>query len=190
MKTGIFGGTFDPPHIGHILLAQKAKQQCKLDRIILLPSAVPPHKKSHLSGFHRLELARITAEEYGFELCDWEYKKKSPSYTIETISYMKTLYPGDQLYFIIGGDSMLDFEKWYRWEELITMCSFIVGIRKQSELDAVNAAAADKRRRFGADITVLDIIPVDISSTEIRETGDLSEVPPRVREYIIKNKLY
>ncbi len=190
MKIGIFGGTFDPPHMGHILLANKAIKQCGLDKLLILPSANPPHKKADSSKEHRLNLARLVAEEYGFELCDWEYNKTTPSYTVETIGYMKEKYPEDKLFFIIGGDSMLDFEKWYKWQELLTKCAFVVGIRNSAQYEAVEKAVQEKREKYGAEIYVLEIEPIEISSTEIREDVDLSYMPPCIWEYIKKNNLY
>ena len=140
MKTGILGGTFDPPHMGHIKLALAAVRQCGLDRLVLLPAANPPHKKSMTNPLHRRNMAAVAAEEYGFELCEIEYAREKPSYTVDTIAELEKLYPDDKLYFIIGGDSMLDFEKWHEWEKLINMCAFIVGSRSGAQKKQVEKA--------------------------------------------------
>ena len=190
MKTGILGGTFDPPHFGHIKLGLNAKELCSLDRVLILPSANPPHKKSITEKDHRLNLAKIVADEYGFELCDIEYKKTTPSYTFETIKEMKKIYPDDKLYFIIGGDSMLDFEKWYKWQELINMCAFIVGARTDEEKEEIKKMADDKKKHFGAEIYVITADAYPVSSTDIRMGENMDKVPPAVREYIEKNSLY
>ena len=190
MKTGILGGTFDPPHFGHIKLGQNAKKLCSLDRVLILPSANPPHKKSAAESNHRLNLAKIVADEYGFELCDIEYKKSTPSYTFETIRDLKELYPHDKFYFIIGGDSMRDFEKWYRWQELITMCAFIVGARTEEEKKEIELIAEDKKNRCGAEVYVISADAFPVSSTDIRMGEDLDKIPPSVKEYIEKNSLY
>ena len=190
MKTGILGGTFDPPHIGHIRLALAAKESLGLDRIVILPAANPPHKKSMTSPSHRRNMAALAAEQYGFELCETEYLREKPSYTVDTIAELEKIYKGDKLYFIIGGDSMLDFEKWHKWQKLIKMCAFVVGTRRQEEKEAVEKAANDKIKRFNAEIYVLDFIPEEVSSTEIREGIFKEAVPEKVLEYIEKNKLY
>ena len=190
MKTGILGGTFDPPHMGHIKLALAAKEQLGLDRIIILPAANPPHKKSMTSPRHRRNMAAIAAQQYGFELCEIEYLRKKPSYTVDTIAELKKLYPDDKLYFIIGGDSMLDFETWYNWEKLIKMCAFAVGARTNEQQEAVKKTADEKKRRFNAEIYVLDFTPHEVSSTEIRGGVTKEAIPEKVKEYIEKNKLY
>ena len=190
MKTGILGGTFDPPHMGHIKLALAAKEQLGLDRIIVLPAANPPHKKSMTSPRHRRNMAAIAARQYGFELCEIEYLREKPSYTVDTIAELKKLYKDDKLYFIIGGDSMLDFEDWYQWRKLIKMCAFAVGARTMEQKQAVEKAANEKRECFDAEIYVLDFTPDEVSSTEIRGGATKEAVPEKVLEYIKKNKLY
>ena len=190
MKTGILGGTFDPPHMGHIKLALAAKEQLGLDRIIILPAANPPHKKSMTSPRHRRNMAALAAQQYGFELCEIEYLREKPSYTVDTIAELQKLYKDDKLYFIIGGDSMLDFEKWHKWQKLIKMCAFAVGARTIEQQEAVKKAANEKRERFDAEIYVLDFMPDEVSSTEIRDGLAKEVVPEKVLEYIEKNKLY
>lgn len=190
MRIGILGGTFDPPHFGHILLAKEAMRQCKLDKIVLLPSANPPHKKSVSSPRHRLNMAKIAARENGFDLCDAEYGRAKPSYTFDTALEMKKIYPDDDLFFIIGGDSVLDFEKWYRWEELLGIANFIAGARTQEEAERVRLAAEEKNRKYGNKITVITFTPIEVSSTEIRNGNGLENVSEKVREYIDRNNLY
>ncbi|MBQ3054230.1 MAG: nicotinate (nicotinamide) nucleotide adenylyltransferase [Clostridia bacterium] len=190
MNIGIFGGTFDPPHMGHIRLAEKAVQSCNLQRLILLPSAVPPHKKSDTSPYHRYNMAKLVAENYGYEISDMEYQKITPSYTVETIENFQKLYPCDNLFFIIGGDSMLDFEKWYKWDKLINMCTFIVGTRKKQEAKKVKEFAEKKKLENNAKIIVLDFDPVEISSTQIRQNEDFENIPDCIKDYIKENSLY
>lgn len=190
MKIGVLGGTFDPPHMGHILLALNSKKECGLDKIIILPSANPPHKKSDTNSEHRLNLAKLIAQNYGFELCDYEYKKQTPSYTVETIDYFNEIYPNDEIYFIIGGDSMLDFEKWHKWQELIVKCNFIVGIRDEESREEVLKIADEKIKKYGANITVLKNPAHKVSSSDIRKGNNIYEIPECVAEYIKENSLY
>ena len=190
MKTGILGGTFDPPHLGHIYLGQQAKKQLGLDRVVLLPSANPPHKKADSNGEHRLNMAKLVAENYGFELCDVEYKKETPSYTFETIDDLKRVYPGDEIFFIIGGDSMACFEKWYRWQELIKKCAFVVGVRTEEERELLEKIVFEKNRDCGAEIHLLDCPAHEVSSTEIRKGNNKEEIPPCILNYIKEHSLY
>lgn len=190
MKTGILGGTFDPPHNGHILLARHAKEELNLDRIVLLPSAKPPHKKAQTMSKHRLEMTKLVAEEYGFEVCESEYRKKTPSYTFDAIDDLKKIYVGDKLFFIVGGDSMLDFETWYRWEELLTKCAFIVGVRTDEEIEAVKRLAEEKKQKYNAEIYILSSRAHKVSSTEIRAGKNTKEIPACLNEYIKQNSLY
>ncbi len=190
MKTGILGGTFDPPHMGHILLAKNAKEYLKLDRIVMLPSANPPHKNTGTAGIHRLNMAKLVAEEYGFEICDAEYKKETPSYTFETIDELKEIYNGDEIYFIIGGDSMRCFEKWYRWKELLLKCAFVVGVRTEDERESVEEIAREKREKYGAKVYVLDSPAHEVSSTEIRNGEGRNEIPDCIVKYIREHSLY
>ena len=190
MKTGILGGTFDPPHMGHILLAQSAKNELQLDRIVLLPSANPPHKTTHTSGEHRLEMAKLVANEYGFELCDSEYKKETPSYTVETIDELKKIYLGDKLYFIIGGDSMMCFEKWYKWQELLKKCAFVAGVRSEGEREILKKIAIEKNRDYNGEIYILENPAHSVSSTEIRQGESIEEIPQCIISYIKEHSLY
>lgn len=189
MKIGILGGTFDPPHMGHIYLAENSKKQLGLNRVVLLPSANPPHKKAATEGVHRLNMAQLVADEYGFEMCDAEYKKSTPSYTIEIIDMLKELY-NDELYFIIGGDSMLSFKKWYRWQELIKKCAFVVGVRTHTEREEVQKFIDDIKAETGAEIYLLQCDAHEVSSTEIRSGKNTDEIPPCILNYIKEHSLY
>lgn len=190
MKIGILGGTFDPPHMGHILLAQNAERQLSLDRIVMLPSANPPHKTTTTAGKHRLAMAELVATKYGFELCDAEYSKKTPSYTVEIIDELKKIYPGDKLFFIIGGDSMMCFEKWYKWQELIKKCAFVVGVRNEGEREILEKLAEEKNSRYGGEIYILDSPAHEVSSTEIRNGENSGEIPSCIINYIKEHSLY
>ncbi len=190
MKIGVLGGTFDPPHMGHIFLAENSKKELGLDKIIILPSANPPHKKADTKSHHRLKLAEIIADYYGYNLCDYEYNSKAPSYTTYTVDFLKDKYPDDDIYFIIGGDSMIDFEKWHKWQELIKKCKFIVGIRDENDREIIEKIVSEKNRRYGAEIIILKSSAHEISSSQIREGKRIDEIPQCVAEYIKENKLY
>ena len=120
MKIGILGGTFNPPHIGHLILAQTAEEKLGLDKVFFIPTNTPPHKNTFLlEAKHRLAMVKLTVEDHkSFKALDWEIKRGGFSYTIDTIRELKSKYPGDQFFLIVGSDLANDFNSW----NLIRMC--------------------------------------------------------------------
>ncbi len=161
MKIGLFGGTFDPVHLGHIALARAAREQCKLQKILFVPAAVPPHKQSQpLSSFiHRYAmLALATADEKAFipslieaqpEEAGARKTQPKPNYSVETVRrFKRTLKPGDQLFFLIGIDAFAEIATWHEPEELLRECEFVVAGRPGYSLaDVANALPASLRPR-------------------------------------------
>lgn len=182
MKTGIFGGAFDPIHEGHIKAAQFAMEKEKLDRIIFIPSGISPFKGSlKTDAIHRLNMVRLSTEEHeGFFVSDMETKKKTPSYTYDTLCELKKIYPEDELYFIMGDDQYRSFNKWYEKDKLLSLCTFLVVTRD------------------GGDIlppfVPIPVTPYKASSTDIRCALQKGEKPDalmdKVYQYIRKNNLY
>lgn len=126
-KIGILGGTFDPPHIGHMLIAKEVQLTCNLDEIWFIPTNDPPHKKhANAEAKDRFAmLCEMTRNEPTWNVLDIELKRKGKSFTIDTVSKLKQLYPSDQLHFIIGADMVEYLPKWHKINELITLISFI-----------------------------------------------------------------
>ena len=132
MKTGIFGGAFDPIHKGHIYMAQKAMEEYSLDRILLVPSGHSPNKTENaMTAFsHRYNMCKLASEAVpGIEVSDIEIKDESTSYTYVTLQKLKALYPEDELYFIMGGDSLDYFESWMRPDVIARTAIILVMIR-------------------------------------------------------------
>ncbi len=184
-KTAILGGTFDPIHNGHLKIAEAALKEYHLDRVIFLTSGNPPHKKDRRildAKIRHIMVKRATSGIDGFEPCDWEVNRKEYSYTVNTLKYFNELYPDDEIYFIIGGDSLRDFDKWYMPQENLKLCTLLVYDRSGGQLKSDFAK----------------IIPgekIDISSTKIREMvangEDISHlVPKAVNDFILRNNLY
>ena len=170
-RIGIFGGTFNPPHVAHHRLALEAVRECALDEVIIMPTFLPPHKDadSLLPGEARLELCRCTFTEPCFSFSDYELNKGGRSYTVETLRHLKALYPDDLLFFIIGSDMLLSFDQWYCWNEILSMCSLIVLSRETSvSVEEMLAFAKDKRHLSETEIHVLHCLPQTLSSTAIR----------------------
>ncbi len=192
MKIGIFGGTFNPPHKGHVRLANEAAERLGLDRMIIIPSCIPPHKIAGklASGEDRLEMCRLAFEGSLFEVSSTELDRGSKSYTVETLRELKKIYPQDELYFIIGSDMLKTFSQWYCWEEILSLAFICAASREKGFEPDLSAYTAQQREK----IILLDIEPFEVSSTQLRriiareaETHLLDE---KVRQYIEANGLY
>lgn len=195
MKTGLYGGTFDPIHNGHIKVVQAAKNFLQLDQVIFIPAGDPPHKadKQITEKEHRLAMVQMVAEQVEAQVSCWELLKQEKSYSVETIRHFQAEYPENEIYFIIGADSFYDMPTWWHYEELMGLCNFVVVSRPDYEKETLLSKfkGTEKPPR----VFFLDDIFVDISSTEIRERvaegKDISKlVPPEVAAYIEKHHLY
>ncbi len=163
MKTGIFGGAFDPIHKGHIYMAQKAMEEYSLDRILLVPSGHSPNKTENaMTAFsHRYNMCKLASEAVpGIEVSDIEIKDESTSYTYVTLQKLKALYPEDELYFIMGGDSLDYFESWMKPEIIAQTAIILVMVRENF---------ANIKNLFPADIRLLKCDRMDVSSTQVRK---------------------
>lgn len=195
-KIAIFGGSFNPIHNGHLSVALHALKECKLSKLVFLPNANPPHKKltNLISAQHRYNMVSLAISDYtGFEISDYEMKSPSPSYTIDTMRHMKSVYDAD-LYFIIGADSLFTVNTWKSHELLLKECKFIVADRNCKEGTALKECA-DSLNAQGACIQVISMPKIDVTSTMIRDMlangRDIAGyVPEKVRDYIIGNNLY
>ena len=122
MKTGLFGGSFNPIHNGHINLAVSVKESLGLDRVILIPSGTAPHKSSaeYAAAEDRLEMCRLACSGIdGLEVSDYEIRKSGKSYTIYTVEHFKKEFPEDELYWLVGSDMLLSFETWFRYRDIL-----------------------------------------------------------------------
>ncbi len=191
MKIGIFGGTFNPPHIGHLIAAEVLLSDMKLDKIIFIPSYISPHKQlgEEESATHRLEMVRreLSGNNH-FEVSDFEIQQQETSYTYKTLEYFSEKYLDAELYLIIGMDNFAGFHTWKNPEKIVTLSSLIVINRPDYPLPH-QQIVPDSKLHF---VTIPDI---GISSSLIRERVQHRQsirylVPDSVSEYIIKNKLY
>lgn len=192
-KIGIFGGTFNPIHSAHLVIAEAAAEQFGLEKIMFLPNASPPHKvcESMASEDLRLEMtkAAISGNDKFF-VSDYEIKNSGLSYTVDTLEHFKSIY--DEIYFIIGGDSIRDFPTWYRPEKIAKLCTLIVYPREEIDTDYYIKNA---EKLFSANVKKLVSPRIDISSSDIRQrvSGGKSVrylVPENVRKIIEENNLY
>lgn len=182
-----YGGTFDPPHSGHFHLLRQTMQQMHFDKIIVMPTALPPHKQAahFLSDEKRLKATEMLFSSLrGVTVSDWEINRGGKSYSIETVSYLHKQYPEYEIYFLMGSDMFLRFEKWYRFEELLHMCTLVVAPRKKEDVQALQPKAEMMGEKYGGKCIVLRIPIHEKSSTQIRE-GDRDErLPLEVRYYL------
>jgi len=187
MKIGILGGTFNPVHIGHLILAEEAREKLRLDKIIFVAANLPPHKESRdiAPACSRIKMLRLASKgnKY-FGVSDAEIKRQGRSYTIDTIREFKRTYPRDELYFIIGSDLLKYLEEWKDLTEINKMVKFIAATRPGYPLEKIPSY-----------IQTLGIRAVDISGFEVRRCIKENKsfrylVPEAVFNYIIKKKLY
>ncbi len=172
LRIGILGGTFNPIHKGHIVLAERARTAADLDRVIFIPSNISYMKDQTemLSSGVRYELVRksIVSEPF-FEVSDMEIRRGGDSYTFETIKELKGLYPNDILYFIVGADTVFSMEKWQHPEVIFQNAHILAAYRKDYEPDDLRHKIDLLKSSYGADITVFSTDNIDISSTMIRD---------------------
>jgi nicotinate-nucleotide adenylyltransferase len=187
-RLGILGGTFDPPHNGHIAVARTALKEFDLRNVIFVPAKYPPHKQAEeiSSETDRLNMLKLAVDNYPeFEVSEMELNREGLSFTIDTLREIKNLFSEFEIVFIIGADNIAEMESWFKPEEILETATVV----------AFNRPGFTPGGRFKSRIKMFNMLPVDISSTEIREklrsgrevTGLL---PAAVLDYIEKNSLY
>ena len=196
MKICISGGTFDPIHNGHIEIAKIALSQFDLDKVIFMPTGNSYMKSDVTPSIHRYNMLKLAIEGIDkFEISDLEIKRAGYTYTKDTVAYFKENYPDDELYFLIGTDTLFMLEKWYEPEYLFNNLIFIVA--KRGDADSV-AKANELKEKYNADIRFMHNDVIDISSTEIRDEFENNSYEDfkniyfdkKVFEYIKENHLY
>ncbi len=195
---GIMGGTFDPIHIGHLVLAQAAYETLGLEKVVFIPAGRPPHKKDRkeqVSNECRAEMVRLAIEDDDrFELDMREIYKQSYCYTVETIKELSLENPENKYYFIIGGDSLRDFHTWREPGEIVKYCSIAASYRPgiTQEMDEL---LEENRRKYNGEFVKIPVPMLDISSHEIRKRIGENKtyryyVPEKVYQLIKADKLY
>ncbi len=216
MKLGIFGGTFNPVHFGHLRAAEEALELAGLDRILFIPSGNPPLKTEDIAPARlRYEMVKLAIRNNPrFDLLDLECRTRQKSYTVNTLEKLRRLYPDDSLHFMLGIDAFLDIPNWYMPERLLSLANFLVHSRpgcRFSDLSASPYLSAGKdvlrkltagtisshvaKLRNGNAVMLLNISPVNVSATDIRTRMAQGKsvkylLPVEVESYIISYKLY
>ncbi len=195
MVLGILGGTFDPIHNAHLFIAEDARTQLGWERALFIPNREPVHKlgTTAASAAHRMEMVRlaIIGNPY-FEACDLELQRAAPSYTVDTLTELQSLFPEASLHLLLGVDALADLPNWYRPQDILTMATVVAATRPGYPLDTLRGALPEWMRER---VIYLETPWMDISATYIRErvAQGLSIrylTPDSVVEYIRVNGLY
>ena len=198
-KVGIMGGTFDPIHIGHLILGEAARQQFRLDKVLFMPAGNPPHKRNRAgraTDEQRVEMVRLAiASNPGFELSLFEMNEDGYSYTYRTLEMLREENPDTEFYFIMGADSLFDFDQWRDPQRIVNAAHIVVATRNQTDPDVFDTLLNQRRDQFHGDFLKLDTPNLDISSKHIRERIRNREsaryyLPDPVLEYIREKGIY
>ena len=201
MKIGVYGGTFNPIHLGHMEAARFAVEYFGLEKLYLIPAGIPPHKQlgpDAPSPEQRMEMARLAAEDIGpaVHVSDVELRRKGRSYTLDTLRELKKHHPEDQLYLLMGTDMFLSFQNWREPEELAKLCTLCAFGRSEADTEELFAIQREHlSKTFGAECVTLTLPHItDISSTQLRDRlrqGEGREfLAPAVYGYILRKGLY
>lgn len=192
----IFGGTFDPVHKGHTNLLEAVCREMSPDKVIVMPARIPPHKVTvgMAAGKDRLNMCRLAFSDYSnVTVSDFELKRTGKSYSYYTVKHFSEKYPHDKLWFVMGSDMLLYFDKWYRYEDILKLCGLICVSRNEGDRSEL-IKKADSLSSLG-EVKILTAAPFEISSTRIRDMlkNDLDTsryMDETVVKYIKENNIY
>lgn len=187
MRIGIFGGTFNPIHFGHLVLAEQAYEKLNLDKVIFIPSFSPPHKKSSCiaSALHRYNMVKLAIQgNPRFKISDIEIKRRGCSFLIDTLKQLKEIYPKATLFLISGSDTSWQMARWKSIDEILSLAKFVLAKRPGYRL-----------KKYNKNVSVISITELDISSSIIRKKIEAGKsirylMPLKVYEYIKQRGLY
>lgn len=194
-RIGIYGGTFDPIHLGHLIIAETCYNTFQLDSLRIIPAYQPPHKTDRsFSAEDRLAMLELALEDNPHLICDKrEIVSKEKNYSLHTIIDIKNEFPSYDIYYLVGEDSIMNIDSWYRWRELLEMVHCVIARRPASVGDVFEKV--DMLKREGFRVSLMDDYMLDISSSKIRK--GLAEglsmrylIPDKVYEYILDKGLY
>lgn len=197
-RTLIYGGSFNPPHLGHVEAFAAARDFLQPERSLIIPSHVPPHKAlaaGSPAGDERLELTRLAFAAFPeAEVSDMELRRQGVSYTALTLRELKAAFPEEEFFFLMGTDMFLTLESWYEYRTVLSLCTPVVLTREEGEEAAVRAHAGHLQTAYGLHALVLPRAPLPMSSTELRaalkERGGREKLPAAVYERIIQRRFY
>ncbi len=188
----IFGGTFNPFHIGHYEMLEALQNDQSIDEIWIMPDRIPPHKECDFlaSDDDRIEMCRIASKDFSkAKLCLVEFEREGKSYTYDTVVYLKDKYPQNKFLFVCGADMLVYFDKWYKFEELMKLVPFTVFKRTSTD----NEEFENSVKTFssmGMEISVKDEIISNVSSTQFRKENLKEILPQKIYDYIRERGIY
>lgn len=190
-RLGLFGGTFDPPHLGHLALAEWARERLRLDRVLFMPAGTPPHKRrAKLSSVrHRVAMTRLAVRgNAAFEVSTLEARRLGPSFTLDTLRELRALHPGARIYLLMGEDSLADLPHWREPDAIARLSTPVVAVRP-------GGGASRARTAFGRRVLWLDNPGLEVSSSAIRARARAGRsvrylVPDAVARYVAGFRLY
>jgi len=196
LTLGVFGGTFDPVHLGHLLVAEEAREQLGLERLLLLPARDPWLRgREATPAHHRLAMLRLAVADYpAFEVCTLEMERSGPSYTTDTLEELHHLHgPDVQVFFLIGWDALRELPRWHEPARVLSLCTLVALTRPAA--DEPWAELETALPGAGAHIQRLEVPLIEISGTTVRQRVAQGRsirywVPEPVRQYILANGLY
>lgn len=197
-KIGILGGTFNPIHVGHLILAESAMDYCGLDKVLIMPSGCSYLKDQETIAdkIHRVNMAKLAIEGNDrFELSTIEVDREGNSYTFETLDMLCRQDPDARYYFIIGADILFTIEKWNRPEDIFNKCTIVCAQRDGIDSKDLEKKASELKSLFNADVIIMDVPEMKVSSSNIRDYLKRGwsckyYLDEKVREYIINNSIY
>lgn len=197
-KVGIMGGTFNPIHNGHLLIAENAYEQLDLDEVHFIPTGRSPHKQGQhiLDSAERMHMVELAiADNPAFLADDRELRSDRLSYSYLTLEQMHAEAPDDQLYFIMGGDSLRDFKTWYQPQRICRCATLVAAIRDVCDLEHLQMYADELHELYDADVYLLHTPNLSVTSSELRKRASMGrsiryQVPDAVRDYILEKQLY
>ncbi|MDU5185342.1 MAG: nicotinate-nucleotide adenylyltransferase [Peptoniphilus harei] len=196
-KYGIFGGSFNPIHYGHLMICEYIKEEMGLDKVIFIPTGNPPHKELELSAEDRYEMVNLAiSPNPDFEISDIETTRVKLSYTVDTIRELKEIYKEEKLYFLIGLDSLFQLKTWKKIEDLSQEIEFVVALRPgYIDKKEINNEIDFLRENFGTKINLIKTPLYEISSTDLRDRIHEGKslrylIPKKVLDYIEESGFY
>ena len=195
-RIGLFGGSFNPPHLGHLHLAESVHDALSLDEVRLIPSKISPHRSmaEYAPEEDRLQMCRLAAEGFPWlHAEDYELRREQVSSPFYTVRHFADMYPDARIFWLIGGDMLRSFPTWHRWEEILQYAALAAVAREPEEYDALQAEA-EKLQQYG-EVHLVNVESYPISSTKIREMiGKCQDypcyLPEKIVQYIKEKNLY
>ena len=197
-RVGIMGGTFNPPHIGHLLLAEWAREEAGLDEILFIPAGIPYMKEQSgiVDGKRRLDMVALAVKDHpGFQVSDIEVARGGRTYTCDTLQRLCMDNPDTEYFFIMGSDCLFSIEGWFAPERIFASCTVIAAARNASPMGVLEKKKQELTAKFHARILLLQFPEVELSSTMVRARVQQKKsihymVPEAVVDYIVENRLY